>query len=216
MRTLIGIQARSRSTRLPNKVAQLIGGKPVLCHVVDQCEPLQSEDTHVSVLVPNDDYAIMQLCDEHNIHYDAPCCVEDDLIERYLMVAKEYSYDAVVRITSDCPLIPTSLIKEAITYLKDYDYVCNTIWRTYPDGYDIQACTVPFLQWIDRTQNEHREHPFYLFDTNLQIRGSANWKVKELFNPNCPSRLKISIDTQEDLDRVRAYYEKQNTGSKLD
>ena len=34
---LIGIQARSTSSRLPNKALRMLGPKPVLKHVVDSC-----------------------------------------------------------------------------------------------------------------------------------------------------------------------------------
>jgi spore coat polysaccharide biosynthesis protein SpsF len=214
MNTLIGIQARSRSTRFPRKVFQDLWGKPVLLRVYEACLEAFTPGTDIAILGPYDDHELKDFCDRFMLYYLAPKVPENDLISRYKKAS--VGYEGIVRVTADCPLLPPRIIRQALDELERHDYVCNTIWRTYPDGYDIQACSRSFLDWVDRNQPNHREHPFYDFDNNLILREETTWKVKQLFDETNRSRLKISVDTKEDLERCRDWYEKKRNLKAVD
>jgi len=195
VKVLVGIQARSKSTRLPGKIFKEIFGRPMLERVWAAC--IKANVGDVRVLIPQNDKELEEWLFKRTIPYLAPEVPEDDLIQRYLKASE--GYEGIVRVTSDCPLMEPSMIEHAVKLLEKNDYVCNTIMRTYPDGLDIQACKRAFLEWIDRTQTSHREHPFYPFDTNEMIRAGTGWKVGTVIDPSNQACLKISVDTEEDL-----------------
>lgn len=158
----------------------------------------------MAVLCPEGDNVVINLCKNEDMEYETGHPI--DLIERYLSAARDYAADAIVRVTGDCPLIPINLIRQAIRGLTEASYVTNTITRTYPDGYDVQAFSINALRYIDDTQKEHREHPFYTLDHNEIVRDGfedAGYNIMELQNVDNPIFIKVSVDTQEDLERVR-------------
>ena len=65
----------------------------------------------------------------------------DNVLSRYLSIAKMENADYVVRVTGDCPLIDHLVIDELIKKIieESLDYVSNTIIRTFPDGLDAEV-----------------------------------------------------------------------------
>jgi spore coat polysaccharide biosynthesis protein SpsF len=212
-RSLIGIQARSKSTRFPGKIYAEFDGKSVLQHVYEACKKAADNSRKIDeaeawVLAPKDDKQLIEYCLEHDVKCKAPDCDESELVKRYVLGSE--GFDRVIRITADCPLMQPSLIIDCMKVLDDMDYVSNTMFRTYPDGYDLQGCKREFLLWVDENQKEGREHPFWDYDFNLKIRGSANWKSANLLNPQNIALLKISLDTEKDLEVIKRVYEEMH------
>ena len=46
---------------------------------------------------------------------------ESNVLKRYYMAAKKFKSDIIVRITSDCPLVDSSIIDDYINLLKKND-----------------------------------------------------------------------------------------------
>ena len=82
------------------------------------------------------DDSIVEECKRLNVNYFRGS--EENVLSRYYYAAKENNADVVVRVTSDCPLIDPEVSSRIIDfYFKNrekYDYVSNTIDRTYPRG----------------------------------------------------------------------------------
>lgn len=206
--TLIGIQARSGSTRLPNKAFELISGKTVLDMVLDSCIKAADylyKNTHmrakVVILTPSNDPIAKR--------YRSRCEIiegsEFDVLSRYMDAVEAYNPEAVCRITGDCPLVPSFVISKLITLRHQnlYDYISNTDprFRTSLDGADCEVMSAKILEYAARNAKEpyDREHvtPF--------IRNSPPpWaKMGCVVNHFDHSDLKLSVDTKEDLERVR-------------
>jgi spore coat polysaccharide biosynthesis protein SpsF (cytidylyltransferase family) len=68
---------------------------------------------------------------------------EDDVLDRYYQAVRSYLANAVVLITSDCPLIDPKLVDETIHVFRDEhaDYASNVFPRTYPRGLDTEVFT---------------------------------------------------------------------------
>ncbi|MEY7998802.1 hypothetical protein AB8U03_01095 [Clostridium sp. Mt-5] len=84
-----------------------------------------------------------------------------------LLAAKENKSDVVVRVTSDCPLIDSEITEKIIQYYinnKDkYDYVSNTIDRTYPRGLDTEVFSFSLLKrTFKETTKKYKENIIYL------------------------------------------------------
>lgn len=226
MKILLGVQARSKSTRLPGKIFEKIGEKSLLEWVYQSAESAERKirarkvDVVTAVLGHKEDDVLALFCKEKGIPFHLPrYAKEDDLIERYLQAMDHYNADAMVRLTSDCWLMNDDLIVEIAGLLGQCDYACNTISRSFIEGVDLQACRKKALQYFDLMQKEKREHPFYFFDRNERDREAferVGFKYLELINPKNIWTIRTSIDTSDDLERARRLHAQQNPGPKLD
>ena len=124
---ILGIlQARTSSSRLPNKVLKELLGEPMLAR---QIERLQQSKLLDKLLVAtsdqSEDRAIAELCERLNI----PCFCGplDDVLLRFYLAAQPYSPTHVVRLTGDCPLADPMVIDEliALHLSGKFDYSSN-------------------------------------------------------------------------------------------
>ncbi len=134
---------------------------------------------------------------------------ENDVLGRYAMAYRKYKPDYVCRITSDCPLIPAFIITKHIYKAVNHslDYVSNTDprCRTAVDGFDCELVSSKLFEWLDKNAVDpfHREHV-----TNLLYTHKPDWcKTGHVVSYLDNSHLKLSVDTKEDLEFVRAYHE---------
>lgn len=213
-RVMIAIQARTNSTRLPGKVMKDLHGKRILDHVLDAClnasryqnkfMDLKRVIVDVALVVPENDPIISAY--ENVLVYEGS---EKDVLSRYYQIidqADRPAPDYIVRITSDCPLIPPFVITKLITtaLTNRYDYVSNTDerCRTAPDGWDCEVISKRLLKYAheNATDPYDREHV-----TPFMRSFNAPWvKRGTVINFIDLSRLKLSIDTEYDLERVRS------------
>jgi spore coat polysaccharide biosynthesis protein SpsF len=204
MSMLAIIQARMGSSRLLGKVLLDLGGATVLGRVVRRLERSQqiSQIVVATTTLPADDAVIVD-CERLHV----PCFrgSEDDVLDRYYQAAHLYPADAVVRITSDCPLIDPNLVDETVRVFKDKraDYANNTSPRTYPRGLDTEVFTLAALDlaWRGARAPYEREHVTpYLYEHPEIFRLAA------LNNNSNHSRYRWTLDTPEDLELFRAIY----------
>jgi 3-deoxy-manno-octulosonate cytidylyltransferase (CMP-KDO synthetase) len=100
------IPARFASTRFPGKPLAQIGGKPLIQHVVEQCQKAKSLK---KVVVATDDTRIWELVQQH-------CEVEmtrpdhPSGTDRIAEVVERHPCDALVNVQGDEPLIDPSVI----------------------------------------------------------------------------------------------------------
>lgn len=224
LKLLIGIQARSDSTRFPGKIYEKIGEKSVLKHVYDACDvkvyPNLIETIRL-VLPPQTDGKLIDFCKYEGMDVlqapDGMDIKDDNLVMRYFHAVANTDADFLIRITSDCPLMDPLWIRRAVIGLLDYDYVTNTMHRTAIDGHDVQGITRKAFEWYATTilTDIDLEHPFMEIEQNYKFRAAFCEKFKilnigvqdrQILNPYLPEN-KLSIDTPQDLERVRAVYE---------
>lgn len=98
------IQARTTSTRFPNKVLAHFNGKPIIQRIIEELRVLELP---IVVSMPlahtNDalyDFIVMrQLAGVHRSKW------ENNVLCRFIEAAKIYEFDIIIRICADCPLI---------------------------------------------------------------------------------------------------------------
>lgn len=213
-RVLIGIQARSTSQRFPRKVFEKIGNQTMLQHVTTHCKraadylnkgintPL---DAQVVLLVPEGDEIVTRA---ERLGVEVLEGPEDDVLTRYASAARAKKADFVVRITADCPLIPPFLISKHVMLAveKGYDYLSNVFeeMRTAPDGFDCEVLSAQLMAYLDQyaVTKEYREH------VTLMVRREPprSSKIGCVVSYLDLSGVKLSVDTPEDLERVRAQH----------
>ena len=190
------IQARTGSTRLPNKVLRPLAGKPLLVRMVERVTAAQLAGTVVVATTrePADD-PLVAMCRDAGFN----CYRGDsnDLLDRHYQVGKLYQASAVIKIPSDCPLIDPRVIDRVIAHSlaspERYDFVSNLHPATYPDGNDVEIMSMPALEiaWREARRPLEREHttPFLwenpgrfridnvAWETGLDYSMSHRWTI---------------------------------------
>jgi spore coat polysaccharide biosynthesis protein SpsF len=198
------IQARMGSTRLPGKVLAEIRGHPMLWYVVERTRAAETLDkVVVATTTQPADNVIVEFCREQGI--DCFRGSEPDVLDRYYHAAREQSADAVVRITSDCPLIDPRIVDKTVrAFIAERpDYASNRIVPTFPRGLDTEVMSFGTLEvaWREARQPYQRTHvtPFIYENpdrfTILSVTGEHDY-----------SAYRWTVDTPQDLELVRAVY----------
>jgi len=109
----VQIQARLGSTRLPGKVLFSLGSRRVLGWVYERSNRAEKPmDILLTVGDRPENEAIREWCKRNDIPFDTG--PEDNLLERHLQVAIAMGSNPVVRVTGDCPFVPSSEIDRVI------------------------------------------------------------------------------------------------------
>ncbi|WP_196008126.1 cytidylyltransferase domain-containing protein [Clostridium tyrobutyricum] len=202
------VQARIGSTRLPAKVLKKICGKTVLEHDIDRLKRVKNIDNIVIATTTLErDNIIIEEAKRLNVSYFRGS--EEDVLSRYYYAAIENKADVIVRVTSDCPLIDSEVTEKIIQYYLDnntkYDYVSNTIDRTYPRGLDTEVFSFKALEkaFNEAESLRDKEHVTpYIWD-NPRIFRLAQYKNKVKY-----SHLRWTLDTKEDFQLISGIYDK--------
>ena len=151
MRTVVVIQARIGSRRLPGKVLADIGGRPMIAHVLERAEAITGiDDVMVAVPdLPEDDPLASAVA---SLGASVVRGATDDVLGRYLAAADAGRADVVVRVTADCPLLSPSVSSSVVAaYARGgADYASNTLERRSPRGLDTEVVSVETLRAAGR------------------------------------------------------------------
>ena len=198
------LQARMGSTRLPGKVLKDIGGKTMLARVVRRAQRATLLDRIVvaTTVEPSDDVIVAE-CQRLGVSIFRGD--EQDVLDRYYRAAKAYEAEAVVRITSDCPLIDPEVIDSVVCAFLDKkpDCASNALVRTYPRGLGTSVMTMAALT---RTWHEARE-PYQRTHVTVYIHQNPGlFRLLAVMGETDYSSYRWTVDTPEDLAFVRAVY----------
>ena len=202
------IQARTDSKRLPNKVLKEIENVPMIHHIINRIKESKKIDQIVLATTDNDSDKIL-LDIAKNLEIIGFAGEQDDVLGRFYDAAKLFSADPIIRITGDCPLVDSDLLDIMIEIFleNEYDYVSNTIERTFPDGLDIEIFSFAALKtaYQEAKWSSEREHvtPFFIKNKNL-------FNVYNYSNKQDLSYLRWCIDEESDLLMVKKIFHKMN------
>jgi spore coat polysaccharide biosynthesis protein SpsF len=199
-RSVVVIQARMGSSRLPGKVLMPLNGIPVLEHVVERCRRSRADHVVVATSTSPADDVLAAWCAGMDYRYlRGP---EDDVLSRYVMAARAANADIVIRVTGDCPAIEQSLIDTVIDALihTGVDYLHVKAESKYPDAYPRGVNTEAFwrstLNRFDANaaQPRHREH------VTLQVEEDPQYTMLRLPAPPHLARpsYRLTLDTPQD------------------
>lgn len=210
-RLIIGIQARSTSHRFPRKVHSLICGKRALDLVIDSvAESVNYVNTAFQNMVFAEFYLLVPVGDEIVEKFPGNYIIEgseNDVLSRYKGLVDVAQPDYIVRITADCPLIPSHVISNIIKVgvINSYDYLANffesdgELYRLVPDGFDCEFFSREMLTWTVKNVSDKsdREHVTTL------MRTYPDWGKYGVVLPKVPyTDKKLSFDTQEDKETI--------------
>jgi len=190
------------SSRLPNKVLMKINGEQtVLEHVIKQlsfCKSISKIIVATTNLKQDD--VIEELVKKLEI--DVFRGDSSDVLDRYYQCAKKFNLDNIVRITSDCPLIDPEIVDKVIRKyeIEKFDYVTNTLIRTFPIGLDAEIFSFDVLEktWKNAILPSEREHvtPF--------IRNKKmDFSVGNIEHEEDLSKIRVGLDRKEDYELIK-------------
>lgn len=210
MKTVLIIQARMKSSRLPGKVLLPLRDKPMLEWVIERASKSQVIDCcMVATTTDPADDPIQTWCDGHGVliyrgsHFD--------VLDRYYQAALSAGADVIIRVTADCPLIDPALIDELFAFYRkeEADFAANRLpppWhRTYPIGLDAEIVSMPMLEkaWNEASEKYEREHVMpWFYDT------PGRCKVSIMDDPEDYGQHRWTVDTPEDYQMMKLLFEK--------
>jgi spore coat polysaccharide biosynthesis protein SpsF (cytidylyltransferase family) len=207
------IQARMGSTRLPGKVLLPLGNKAIILHVVNRM--LQSQKLTKIVVATTtkqkDDVLVRALTGYHDKVF-VERGSENDVLDRYYQVAKNYHADIVVRAMGENPFVDPEVLDEIIGTLEsnpELDYVSNSIGtHTFPRGLDVEAFTFSTLErcWKEGKEDMDREHV-----TVYVKRSPEKFNTKSYQNNVDLSGYRLTIDEPDDYVLAQALYDRLST-----
>lgn len=200
-RTVAIVQARMTSTRLPGKILRPIAGRPMLWYQLQRLRAASRLDAVVVATTTNPtDDAVEAFCRQQGVQVTRG--PEHDVLARYAQAARGHDASRVVRLTSDCPLLPGALVDEAIRRFdaaQPCDYLSNMLEPTYPYGLAVEVMhAAALLQAADEaTDPAEREHvtPFIYWRPG-RFRLASMRQEPDL------SHHRWTVDTPEDFDLV--------------
>jgi spore coat polysaccharide biosynthesis protein SpsF (cytidylyltransferase family) len=200
------LQARVGSTRLPGKVLKPVSGRPVLFHDLDRLLRVR----HVGrVIVATtglpEDQAIVDLTESYGRGVGVFRGSPKDVLDRFYQAARKWQLDAVLRVTSDCPLFDpqvSSVVVERFL-LGDCDLACNNMPRTYPHGLDTEVFSFAALgeAWTEARDPYEREHV-----TPFIRRRPERFRLVNMPYSEDLSRVRLTLDYPEDLELISRIY----------
>jgi spore coat polysaccharide biosynthesis protein SpsF (cytidylyltransferase family) len=199
------IQARSGSSRLPEKVLLNLEGKTVLERVVERVQRCNKVDEVIVVTtIKKEDLKIVKISADYGICVF--CGSEDDVLDRFYQAAKLIKPKNIIRITADCPLIDPDIIDMVIErHIKeDSDYTANCIVESYPDGLDVEVFKFGVLErtWLEAKLKSEREHVTPFIKKHPEI-----FKIISLVNETDLSEKRWTLDNSEDYEFIKKIYQ---------
>lgn len=196
MNTIVIIQARMGSSRLPGKILKSLGDTDVLSYVITRCRAIEGVSEVIvatSSLLQDDEIATW--CQGHSVAYYRGS--EDDVLDRYVQCAKMYKPDYVMRVTSDCPFVDYEMASEMVKLIAEERKDVMLLEGELPRGLAVEIISYEALLKIDELGKEprHREHvTYYAYEFKEQFE-TVMYEVPA--NRQAP-QYRITLDTDED------------------
>ena len=209
MRTGIVLLARMASTRLPGKALLPIGGRTLIEHCLQRLIASGVGRVVLATTTRPDDDVLATIARGYGAlvtRGDA-----DDVLGRTWQAAQEFELDVILRATGDNPAVDIQTPGRVVAALRDSgaDYA---IEEGLPYGTAVEGFTAAALEYAAgaATDPYDREHvtSFIRRRTDL-FRIALPAAPAPLRRPS----LRLSVDTSDDLDRVRELFAR--TGSDL-
>lgn len=175
-----------------------IQGKPMLEYQIERVKRSKIINQIVIATTTKEiEQPIINLCEKLSIDYYRGS--EDDVLSRYYEAAAKYDAEVVVRITGDDPLVDPKIIDDIIIeFLSNhhYDYVSNSIEKTFPLGLDVEVISMKALEQAyqeakDQVYREHVTPYIYLHPKKFHLG-----LIK---HPTDLSSYRLTVDSEEDF-----------------
>lgn len=202
MRTVLIVQARMTSSRLPGKILLEAAGKPLLAHLVDRLKKVREADEIVIATTVNaSDDVVEQFCRHAGIGVFRGS--EHDVLSRYAGAAEAFDANIVVRITSDCPMLDPRIVDQYILRYKNSPCRPDYVWcgeaPKLPIGMGVEVFSREALATAhaEATDAYDREHV-----TPYLRRRDSGFVIEGVAFPRDLHDYRLCVDVPEDFSLV--------------
>lgn len=213
MKLVLVVQARTGSTRLPQKVLADLEGQTVFWHVLNRAQHIPGLAARIVTLYDlPEDRILVAMAERQSFEARVAIGVKvGDVLGRYIDATQDFDEDtAVIRVTADCPLFDPGLCADGLRLGIDAltmgtnSPVETTGWF---DGLDYEVVPLAMLRQAHReaTSAEDRAHVTrWIRQTQFGIGFVGPRPSEQEILDQVPRELrKWSVDTPDDLRLVR-------------
>jgi spore coat polysaccharide biosynthesis protein SpsF len=200
---LVFLQARSSSKRFPKKVLQELDGMPMIIFQINRI--LATRSLSELLVVTSNDESDDDLCktlERRGIGFFRGSLSDVNYRFREALKFLNISQGYVMRLTADCPLVCPEILELGIQKSTEnsWDYLSNTVQRTFPDGLDFEILNVrSFLnQPNDELSSYDREHVTPYFYNH-----SGEYLIGQFIASVDFSDIRLTVDYHNDLEVIR-------------
>lgn len=201
------IQARTGSSRLPDKAMKLLDEKHSILHyVISQLQYSKLlDDIVIATTDLEEDDIIVKFAQENGFKYFRGS--EKDVLDRHYQCAKKFTFSTIVRIPSDKPLIDPQIVDKVVKVFttSEYDYVSNFLHYTFPYGTEVEVFSFEALEkaWNLARLPSEREHV-----TPYIYNHKDKFKIFNVINSEDLSYLRWEVDREKDFELVKIIVER--------
>jgi spore coat polysaccharide biosynthesis protein SpsF len=215
LKTGIIIQARVGSSRLPFKVLLPFDHSRAIIEIILQM--LKEKASNIPVVLAtsdNDsDEVLCKVAKEMGVQcFRGP---EDDVLERFILTAKHFGFDQVIRICADNPFLDVDGTLKLLDFQNktEFDYIAYRVGVNTPSikshlGFWGELVSINALKRVKSLTNEalYREHV-----TNYIYAHEGQFKIHWVNAPEIVSSrtdIRLTIDDQEDFNMGKEIFYK--------
>ena len=217
-KTVLIIQARMSSTRLPGKSMMLLAGKPLVFRMVERLKKCKNID-QIVLAIPDqpEDQVLVDLANELGIYFFKGSLL--DVRDRYLKCAEKFNADFILRIPADNPMPDANEIDKLIEFHLQHNpsgfssNLAQVNNSEYLDGIGAEIFSTKLLQEsVTRsgsdTVKEHVHRNF--FDYSTQSPVDSSWCP--VASPKAPAELRrpdiiLDVNTIDDYTKIKRIYD---------
>ncbi|MDO8930034.1 MAG: hypothetical protein Q7W54_13740, partial [Bacteroidota bacterium] len=199
------IQARTGSTRMPEKVIQpFYQEQTILDLLLEKTKKLNVPVVLATTVNPSDD-RICLLAEKHQVPVFRGS--ENDVLNRFIQAAREYGFRKIIRVCADNPFLDLAGMKTLITEFEksEADYLGFHLAGNKPSilthfGFWAEAVSLPALE---KAANLTSEKLYHEHVTNFIYSNPLLFNVRFIpANPIVFSRtdIRMTLDTPEDFE----------------
>lgn len=205
------IQARTGSSRMPNKIIQpFFNNQCILEILVDRIKKLRFPVVIATTLHINDDI-ICQIADNNDVPSFRGS--ENDVLDRFIQTAYHFGFNKIIRVCSDNPFLDLTDLKFLVEKFDNsaIDYLGYNLDNNKPSilshfGFWAEAVSLNALEKVQQLTSENLYHEHV---TNFIYRNPELFKVQFIpVNPIVYFRkdIRMTLDTPEDFKTLKMIF----------
>jgi len=197
------------STRLPGKMMEDLAGRPLIWHILQRAKQITADGP---VILATTDLPGDAVLAEEAAHLQVPCVrgSEQDVMGRFLLALEQHPARWIVRVCGDSPLFDPDFLSHCLAVARKFGADVVKFGDDRPTLY--QGGEVVSAHALHYSRHQVPDDPLsFEHVTAWAMRNAEQWPddlKTAIINPDpqMVRDIKLSVDTPEDLTRLRRLY----------